>query len=1747
MADITTTFDGDGRPLENVIGRLSKEFRDFAKTAQNSFDVAQRSVDDLSDAGKQYNRVLDEQISKIKKLESASRIQAPGTSALGLSDDQVRSIQSGLSDSTREATRLAREFTAELERASKVRFSDDQVRDIQSGLSESRRQASELAKEITEGAKGDGASVDFLKQQVDQYNAILEREKEINKVLDERLSKSKEIELAAKPQDTSSQIGLTEEQVRRVQAALAESPRLAQELTEEFLKQNAALKVGTDLVKRTGSEIVKAYGTDLVKRTGSEIVKYAGEAAKKTASFAKETGIAAEAASRLKGAWDAILSIPDLPSLRYALYDIANTFNRISAAASAFGLAPIGFSIRYEREFANVIRTNEVAGDSMRETRDSIRRNLQEISQSTPISWKEITDIATLGGQLGIATDYITEFTEVTAKFAATTNLTVQGAATAFGRLNQLIRGVDGNFQGLGSAILAVGVSSVATESEIVNVSTQIASMGNLAGLTAAEIVGLSGAMASLGIRPELARGTITRLFSQIGKSAADGGYNIQEFGRLTGRTAEEFVRDWETRPGEVLQDFFEGINNEGPRAERTLRQLGITSVRDIPSILRLAQNTDEVRRIIALSSDEYAKANKVAEQYGIISGTTAEQINRLGQNFELLQAAIGDSVGPLALLFQFINNVVQGMTRLVQTPVGQFLSAIAIILALVVAALTALIGSFAGAIAATIAWRFASRQLGVDLITLIKSIFGSKAATDALTASAVGATKAMTALRAVMRTMIVLGLVTFIAGLILSMAKFGDKTDETNERIQKFFGGLDGLREAIEKDTEAFDEQTQKMQDGTDAILTYETEIKKATEATRSNVSVAGDFVYAQEQVAGAVDTTTAAVEKQTRAIGANTLAFMQSKLLEQGDLVGLLADPNIQQLFVDTGITINDLLAAGIRGEADVLVDALVENAKAARSAVEDEMLELQTIALTQRDLTEEEQARLQELNEQYDKYAEQINILNTILRTFLRTQKDAIDASEDTETVVALMNDELDEFGEKVALARDELDRITQTLFGFANYAKRSEDALYNYAEALALTGDAANEASGEIQGVIAAILTDPEQNVDNILANLYGLLVLLEQQGPQTAAAQQLVRDAINEVAMEAGKSVPDILAYASALQATITFDPNEFAKRYEEAMNRVSSSSRGAAREVKSLNDQLKELIDQLFESINAAAEADEAIFRLGEAFAEAGDRAFYGSREMQAAIKALVNASETGEEAVANLSALLARLANTSGVSSRSLDILRQVIQQVGAQAGLSAERINQLITAAGGGLATISMQNFRRGVESVAKEVRTLVDYASDLSKVISRAFDIRYTSVLRMDRVISTWRGFAETIENARDAIEDLIIKQRELTADRAIKQYFLSIAEAYGDSLRADKIRAELEKIDKDLADNARELAKRTDEISFSTEGNSDAAIRNRKVLTDLISQYQDYIDSLASSGASQDELRRATERARQEFIQQARDLGFAERDIQSYAAAFDDVRFAIDRVPRNVTIEANVNPAITALREMEAQLERNIRAANDLNRALNQPVAARAPSGGGGTPSAPVDQAQSRREQLDREIQQLINSYRVLREERDRLVRQLNSTPVISQRISLQQQINSIEARMRAVAANELAARQERARLATGGYISGPGGPTGDKIPALLSDGEYVVKAAAVSKYGRSFFEQLNQMKAPMFTQAPSAATQQQQGNGGVSVVELSPYDRKLLAEAGNVQLSLNGKVIAQATNTGNVVSAQRGSN
>jgi hypothetical protein len=64
-------------------------------------------------------------------------------------------------------------------------------------------------------------------------------------------------------------------------------------------------------------------------------------------------------------------------------------------------------------------------------------------------------------------------------------------------------------------------------------------------------------------------------------------------------------------------------------------------------------------------------------------------------------------------------------------------------------------------------------------------------------------------------------------------------------------------------------------------------------------------------------------------------------------------------------------------------------------------------------------------------------------------------------------------------------------------------------------------------------------------------------------------------------------------------------------------------------------------------------------------------------------------------------------------------------------------------------------------------------------------------------------------------------------------------------------------------------------------------------------------------------------------------------------------------------------------------------------------------------------------------------------------------------------------------------NPNAAWEAKYGVASGGYISGPGTPTSDSIPAMLSDGEYVIKAASVNKFGKNFLDSINAGKLPGF--------------------------------------------------------------
>lgn len=94
------------------------------------------------------------------------------------------------------------------------------------------------------------------------------------------------------------------------------------------------------------------------------------------------------------------------------------------------------------------------------------------------------------------------------------------------------------------------------------------------------------------------------------------------------------------------------------------------------------------------------------------------------------------------------------------------------------------------------------------------------------------------------------------------------------------------------------------------------------------------------------------------------------------------------------------------------------------------------------------------------------------------------------------------------------------------------------------------------------------------------------------------------------------------------------------------------------------------------------------------------------------------------------------------------------------------------------------------------------------------------------------------------------------------------------------------------------------------------------------------------------------------------------------------------------------------------------------------------------------------------------------------------------------------IASAKAQYDQVNDNNTGTSSRREGFATGGMVRGPGSGTSDSIMARLSNGEFVIRAAAVRKYGPQFFEAINRLRHSV----PKFAT-----GGLVAMPKMQPFN------------------------------------
>lgn len=1251
-----------------------------------------------------------------------------------------------------------------------------------------------------------------------------------------------------------------------------------------------------------------------------------------------------------------------LTNLRYSLYDVSRSLTVFGIGLGVANIATLKLAADYETAMAQISRTSDVSGQQL----VNLRQEFIGLAQTIPVAFDELAKIGVLGGQLNIPANSLAEFTSVVAQFTATTNVAAESSATAFGRLDALLPDVQGNYEALGSSILKVGVNSVATESEIIATTNQIAAAGAQAGFTSKAVIGLAASYASLGVAPEAARGTTIRLFSTINTAISENNANLETLAGLSGKTAEQFKQDWNENTASGFQDLITGMkaaSESGTNLEQVIRSMGITAVRDINALLKLGQNAEIVADNFMYAADGFDQATALGDAFAIQAATLSSKVTMLVESFKALFAEIGQSgLGPMGVLVDILKNIVVAITEVAKSPFAQWVAAVTGGMTAVVA-IGALMGAGlvrlgAGAIAAG----QAISTMRYEVLAAGGAMNFLKGSTDAANGSMLAGAGVASKLKVALLGLGVVGAISLAIGAAAQAVDTLSKAMRSNADVARdTFGEIQGLQDAIKLDNA----------DGYkgEEYGTIRTEIVGVTEAQAAWAQKMEEGTGVAVSYKDAIDKTSESLGFMSLKYGENARAAVANMLANNDAIIELIQ--NAEKL-------------AAVSADAPVL---------------------------------------------------DSVGMLTKLAENDTKGALAIYQAYQDKVTAFEAQGNNFSEFGTEI--------------IAVSNDARTLESALAGVGEEIAngATQIEVTTALNEALGITADSTADSIDEESSSLSVLAQSLSTVKSQIEAGFENQNVFADMANSVYQLASGVYESGTAFDYLSQAGIGNMQN-----LQTAV--VQTIVAGQA-----LGLNTAESVAVLFSQLQAMG-VDTA--------------------NLMATVAAAAGVS---------VSAVSAAM----GAPTQGMDMFANSMQVAAQEAQYMAQSVGG---SGGGGAPSVA-----DAAKTATKEVRTLVDWANDLSSVFDRAFDIRFGVEESSDAIADSWAQVKEETEAARANIKRLNAEQSTLKADNGSLKAQLKIAEMYGDTTRAAELRAQIGENDTKIAANAKELREEQAKLSKTTKGNTQAARDNRATLRNLSQQYQQNIADYAAAGHTQKEVEKYAKAAKIEFEKQAKQLGFSKTAVDKYSDAFDDVGKIIRDLPANVTTKynANTSAAEIALREWR-----------DKQKTIGQQSAANLKKGYSAglknfpRPSIPL------------------------------------ATPMTWKQW--------VQQNMRGISASASGAAWEayisKGRARYNQYLKGyeAGGYTGNvgrKTEAGVVHGrEFVVNAPNTAKF-RPILEQMNKGKLPM-TNASSPMPNQM-------MVELSAYDRKLLAAAGNVVLKIGTQTLSAATNAGNAVQATRGSN
>lgn len=350
-------------------------------------------------------------------------------------------------------------------------------------------------------------------------------------------------------------------------------------------------------------------------------------------------------------------------SIKEAVSTTGKAFAMVGGAAAAAVGVTAKAAIDFEDAFIGVRKTVEAPiGTNANDFFNSLKQDIFDMSSEVPSSLEAIAGVYEIGGQLGIEAENLTSFSRSMIDIANSTNLTEEAASVGFARLANITKTAQTEFSNLGSSVVSLGNNLATSESEILDITQNIALAGTNAGISAPQLLGWGGAMKSLGLEAASAGTAFSRFTNDVVRNVANGGGELEILAKTAGMTAADFKKSFETDASGAIQTFLAGLGKMGSAEQLAVFDaLDIAQMREIETLGALANNQELVAKALNLSTTAYVENTALSDEAAQRYAGLKSQLGMFRNELSKVAIVVGEALMPsIRSLLDWIKPIVQ-------------------------------------------------------------------------------------------------------------------------------------------------------------------------------------------------------------------------------------------------------------------------------------------------------------------------------------------------------------------------------------------------------------------------------------------------------------------------------------------------------------------------------------------------------------------------------------------------------------------------------------------------------------------------------------------------------------------------------------------------------------------------------------------------------------------------------------------------------------------------------------------------------------------------------------------------------------------------------------------------------------------------------------------------------------------------------------------------------------------------------